>query len=164
MRRSASFAITVLALAAVVGLGWSARGWLWERLLALHGRRPASAPPSLAAGGPPPTWPRTRPGESARRWVEAFSAGEDAMRDCLDREMAPGTLAQRSTDERLTSYRSLRRRLGRLELVSVARTSTEEVEAWLRASDGSLHDFLFSVQTEPPFKLLSVKILERHDS
>ncbi len=105
-------------------------------------------------------WPRTRAGELGRRWVTAFSTGEKAMRDCLTDIMAPESLARKGVHVRVERYRDLRERFGTLTLVSVDKSEPGKVEVTLAAADLSPHEFIFTAQTEPPFKLLQVAMRE----
>lgn len=106
-------------------------------------------------------WPDTRAGEIARRWVTAFSQGEDSMRACLPQIVTPEGLAKHPLSERLESYRKFREPLGTLTLASIDRSSPGEIEATLLASDMSRHRFMFKVQTAPPFKLIEIRATER---
>lgn len=169
-RRSWLLAIAVLALAAAAA--WAGGARLWRVLLRMHGHAPAGAgtearttgAPSEGSGDvaySPDGWPDTRAGAAARRWVEAFSKGEPAMRACLTEILAPESLAERSIEERIETYRGLRERFGSLALASIDRSAPGELQATLLASDLSRHRFVFTVQTEPPYKLISVGRLER---
>jgi len=154
MRRKSWWVLLVLVLA-IVGALWAGRGWIWNWLLALRGQRPA---PSDAAAH---DWPDSPAGAAARRWVEAFSEGEDAMRVCLTEILAPESIAQRGIDERLETYRGLRDRFGSLVLVSIDKSEPNELAATLIASDLARHKFIFTVQSEPPHMLISVGRIER---
>jgi hypothetical protein len=106
-------------------------------------------------------WPDTPAAEKGRGWVEAFSTGEQAMRAFLSNEMAPKSLEGRNVKQRVENYRTLRERYGKLVLGSVEKSTPAELTAKLMASDGSSHTFIFTVQPEPPHKLVSVGIRER---
>lgn len=105
-------------------------------------------------------WPESRPGGIARRWVASFSKGEDAMRACLTETLAPASLESKGIAQRLASYCELRERLGSLTLASVDKSTPGELRATLLASDLTRHQFVFTVQTEPPYKLVSVGRME----
>jgi hypothetical protein len=105
-------------------------------------------------------WPATRAGELARGWVAAFSTGEDSMRAFLDASMAPASLATRSTPARVEKYRALREQYGKLQLDKVLESSPGEIAVRLMDSDARSHEFVFAVQTEAPYKLLSVSMRE----
>jgi hypothetical protein len=108
----------------------------------------------------PADWPATRAGELARGWVTAFSTGEDAMRAFLDTSMAPASLATRNTPARVEKYRALRDQYGKLQLDKVLESTPGEVTVRLIDSEAKSHEFGFAVQTEAPYKLLSVSIRE----
>ena len=152
MRRRSWWVAMAIVVAFVAA--WAARGRVWNWLLALHGQPPA---PSDAAGD---DWPDSPAGVAARRWVEAFSKGEDAMRECLTEILAEDSVAQRGIAERLESYRGLRERFGSLVLVSIDKSAPAEIEATMMASDLARHKFVFTVQNEPPHKLVSVGRIE----
>ena len=107
-------------------------------------------------------WPDTPAGAAARRWVASFSKGEEAMRACLLEIMAPESMKTRGIEERMTTYRENRERFGTLTLASVEKSSPDEVEATLLAADLSKYRFVFKVEAEAPYRLLSVGHLETH--
>ena len=113
-----------------------------------------------AAAAAPAGWPATRAGELARGWVTAFSTGEDAMREFLDQHMAPKSLEERDTRTRVERYKTLREQYGKLQLDAVIKSEPGELTARLLDSDAKSREFVFAVQTEAPYKLLSVSIRE----
>ena len=116
----------------------------------------AAEPVAAATAG----WPATRAGQLARGWVTAFSTGETAMRDFIDINLAPKSLAERNTRARVEKYRTLRDQYGKLQLESVLKSTPGELTAKLIDSDAKSHEFTFAVQTEAPYKLLSVSLRE----
>jgi hypothetical protein len=120
--------------------------------------KPAPSPATQAAdrGG----WPETRAGELARGWVTSFSTGESAMKEFLARNLAPKSLESKSMPQRIVRYRELREKYGRLELISVVESSPEKLTVKLMAEDATRHEFVFTAQTEAPYKLVSVGIKE----
>lgn len=106
-------------------------------------------------------WPESRAATIARGWVEAFSAGEPSFRAYLGKALTPESLAKKSLDQRMVTYRELRERFGKLSFASVVKSSTDKLEVRLMASDGSLHEFTFEIQNAPPFKLIQVSRLDR---
>jgi len=105
-------------------------------------------------------WPDTRVGALARGWVTAFSSGDSAMKAYLTTHLAPTSLADKSVPQRIERFRDLRGRYGRLELVSVVKSSREKLTVKLMGSDATRYEFVFTAQTEAPYKLLSVAIRE----
>lgn len=116
-----------------------------------------AAPHATASDG----WPDTRAGEVARAWVEAFSAGEPAMREFNLKWLTRGSLERKSMDERLEVYRKGRDRFGKLVLASVIKSTPGELTVSLLDSDAAAHEFIFAVQTAAPFKLVSVSLREQ---
>jgi hypothetical protein len=76
--------------------------------------------------------------------------------------MAPASLADKGVPQRVERYRDLRRKYGRLELASVVKSSPEKLTVKLMASDATRTEFIFTAQTEAPWKLVSVGIREGH--
>lgn len=114
------------------------------------------ASPRMAKDG----WPDTPAGAAARRWVTAFSQGEDAMRATIHDLMAPASLAARGIEERMKTYRENRERFGTLTLATIEKSSPDEVEATLLATDLTKHRFVFKVEPAEPHKLISVGRIE----
>lgn len=138
-------------------------GWVLAVILtgALAAADPKPAPTGAAASSEDEEgWPRTRAGELARGWVDAFSTGEAAMRAFLSRELAPKSLAGKNVHQRIERYRDLRERYGKLVFASVVKSTTSELTVKLLDSDMTPHDFVFTVQTAAPYKLVSVGIRE----
>jgi hypothetical protein len=101
-------------------------------------------------------WPDTREGVLARRWVEAFSKGEKAMRAALPDLLTKEALVKTPMDERMERYRSMHDRLGSLMLVKVESSAAGELVAVLATSEMAQLPVTFKVQTEAPFRLISV--------
>jgi hypothetical protein len=117
----------------------------------------AASPAERAGEG----WPKTHPGRLAQGWVSAFSTGEEAMRDFLARSMAPKSLESSSVPRRIERYRDLREKYGKLAFASVVKSTPEKLNVKLMASDGSVHEFIFTAQSEAPHKLVSVAIRQQ---
>ena len=124
----------------------------------------ALSPTAWAQSTPPASadaWPATRAGQLARGWVTAFSTGEVAMREFLDKNMASQALHERNTRVRVEKYRTLREQYARLQLASVVKSTPGELTAKLIDADAKSHEFVFVVQTTAPFKLVSVSMREK---
>jgi hypothetical protein len=125
---------------------------------------PAHAPAPAASGPAYVTdregWPDTRAGELGHRWVKAFDTGEAAMKQTLSEILAPESLARKNVNARVERYRDLKERFGALTLLSVDRSTADEVEVTLAAADLSPHSFTFTVQKAEPHKLLTVSMKE----
>jgi hypothetical protein len=128
------------------------------RPAAVHAQASPHAAPATAATS---SWPATRAGELAHGWVSAFSTGEDSMRRFIDRNLAPKSLEERNTNARVEKYKTLRDQYGKLQLDAVLASTPGELTARLIDSDAKSHEFTFAVQTEAPYKLLSVSIREQ---
>jgi hypothetical protein len=108
-------------------------------------------------------WPDTRPGAIGRAWVAAFAAGDSAMRQFYFQYLSKESLAQKSIDERLVTYRASRERFGKLTFASVDKSTPEELTVTLLDADLKSVRHVFKVQNVPPWKLVSISRLEnRH--
>lgn len=105
-------------------------------------------------------WPDTHEGRVARRWVEAFSAGDSAMRHFITHDLPPEALARKSVEERMATYRKSHERFGTLALASVVRSSPGELTLSLMASDATLHEFTFDVETKSPYRIVQITTKE----
>lgn len=113
-----------------------------------------------AGGSDRDGWPATHAGALARGWVTAFSSGDSAMKAYLTAHLAPTSLADKSVPQRIERYRDLCQKYGRLELASVVKSAPGKLTVKLMASDATRYEFIFTAQTEAPYKLLSVAIRE----
>jgi len=140
-------------------------GSVHDRLLEMHGGGPKHAAVTHTAEAEEgPAWPKTKVGALARGWVEAFSAGEEPMRAFLSKNMAAESLKERSLEERMASYRSLRQHFGTLKLGAITSQADGELQTELVPSDGSKVTFTFTAQTKAPFALLAVKMQNPHST
>jgi len=121
---------------------------------------PAAKPvvhPAIARDG----WPESDLGRLARQWTQAFSKGEAAMREALPRIMSSESLAKRTMESRLESYRAMHERFGALMLVSVDSTGAGALKVTLAASDMSEYQFTFVAHAGPPVRLGGITLFDR---
>lgn len=116
-----------------------------------------AAPASIAKDG----WPETDLGRLARQWTQAFSKGESAMRDALPRLLSPESLAKRSVNLRIESYRTMHERFGSLMLVSIDSVGVGALKVTMSSSDMSPHQFVFVAQPGSPCRLGQVTMFDR---
>ncbi len=161
----------ILVSVVVVAFGGQVAGGIEHLLLSLHGGQAghgghgdthtedsdaeAARSRALRDG-----WPDTPAGLVASGWVEAFSAGEDGMREFLQDNQTEVGFAERSLDERLSSYHKLHDRFGGLMFGSVVESSPEELTVVLLAEDASSNRFVFTVEDKPPHMLVTVGMFE----
>ena len=107
-------------------------------------------------------WPDTPAGARGRGWVEAFAAGEKEMGAWVAENVTKDELAKRDVPKRVESYKKLREQYGVLVLGSIEKSTKLECKASLMASDATIHKFIFTVEKNPPHKLVSVGIEQRH--
>ena len=105
-------------------------------------------------------WPSTPTGLLARRWAEAFSKGEKAIKEALPEILAPENLAKRTMEDRMESYRGLHDRFGALMLVKIESATPDSLVATLASSDMSQRQFVFAFQSAAPYKVTRVTIRE----
>jgi len=106
-------------------------------------------------------WPETELGRLARQWTRAFSKGEAAMREALPRLLSAESLAKRSVDARIESYRTMHERFGNLMLVSVDSVGAGALKVTMSSSDMSPYQFLFIAQPGPPYRLGQITMFDR---
>jgi hypothetical protein len=108
-----------------------------------------------------PAWPKTKVGDLARRWVESFSSGDDAMRKYFAHDMVNGDDPAK-VEERMKSYRANRDHLGTLKFSSIVSATPGELVAVLTLGNGTPVNAIFTAHTEEPFKLISVRFEMSH--
>jgi hypothetical protein len=137
-----------------------------HRVAALHGMDFASALHGTAAAARKETkadgWPDTPAGARARGWVEAFNTDEKAMGAWVAENVTTDELAKRNVPQRVEKYKKLREQYGVLVLGSIEKSTQLECKASLMASDATIHKFVFTVEKNPPHKLVSVGIEQLH--
>jgi hypothetical protein len=97
-------------------------------ILCLTGAPPGT--PAHASSVPGTTrdgWPASPEGTIARGWVDAFDAGDSAMRAFLVRNLSAESLARKGLSERLAAYRAGRERFGTLQLSKIVRSKPGEL-------------------------------------
>ena len=133
-------------------------GALSVALLSAHGASgPAPSPAApTTARQQAVAWPDTREGELARGWVEAFDAGEPAMRKFLAESLSPSSLAAKGVEARIETYRQMREQLGTLRLARVHEERPDALDVALTDAEGREHDFTFEIEAEEPRSLKGV--------
>ena len=105
-------------------------------------------------------WPSTPAGTVAKGWVTAFNGGDGPMRQFIAGKMAGDG---RRVEERMKSYRKLRKEMKTLMFVRVDDAAQYELDVTLADAAGDEHQFTFRVQPKAPHKLELVGRLEyRH--
>jgi hypothetical protein len=106
-------------------------------------------------------WPDTPAGAVGRAWVAAFAAGDSAMRQFLIQNLTRESLAEKSIEERLETYRASRERFGKLTFGSVEKSARDELTVTLFDADLAPVRHVFKVQSKPPHRLISISRLEQ---
>ena len=153
----------VILSVVVVAFGGNVTGGIEEMLLSLHGDHGAAKDPDREAARSRALsegWPDTPPGIMGSGWVEAFSAGEDAMREFNQENRTKASLAENSMEERISTYHKLHEQFGDLMFGSVVESNSEELTVVLLAEDASSNRFVFKVEEDPPHKLVMVGMID----
>jgi CubicO group peptidase (beta-lactamase class C family) len=104
-------------------------------------------------------FPSGRPGQIAREYFTAFTAGEDAMREYVANFRDRSSLERMSVDQRIAQYLQIREVMGNPILHSVLESGANSLALLVRSEDGaSWFRFDFTVQESIPFKLASMRI------
>lgn len=133
-------------------------------VLAIAGAAHSPAPAARSAAsakGARGAWPDTPAGAIGRQWVEAFAAGDSAMRAFYGRALGKAALGQRSVGQRIERYRELRDQYGTLKLFEVVKSEPAELTASLVDAGGKRHEFVFTVEQAAPHRFVSVSIKQR---
>ena len=117
--------------------------------------------PSHAAPGAATSWPAGRTGMLAKRWVDAFAAGEDSMRAFLTTDMAAASLAERNVAARIVRYREMHDSYGRFQLGQVVQSEARVLTVKLLDAQAKSYDAVFTLEDQPPFRLKSVTLRTR---
>jgi CubicO group peptidase (beta-lactamase class C family) len=114
----------------------------------------------LVAAGPAPfKFPDTVAGQRAAAYIEAFNTGrEDAVRTFLAANLAKAALAQRSIEDRISTYRDMRDAHGKLTPVELLNASGDQIA--IRARDGhdEVLDLAFVFEPEAPNLLMGLRV------
>ena len=87
--------------------------------------------------------------------------GEAAMRGALPRLLSSESLAKRSIDARIESYRTMHERFGSLMLMSVDSVGAGALNVTMSSSAMSPYQFLFVAQPGPPYRLGQITMFDR---
>ncbi len=107
-----------------------------------------------------PTLPRTSAGRNVAAYLEAFNAGEAAIKDFFLTRTAAGSLKQMPIEARLDRYRQMRERLGTLELRKVVDAAAGRIGALVQGSNGPLVRMDFEFEAAEPFGLLGIRVMD----
>jgi len=108
-----------------------------------------------------PGLPDTPAGKLVSTYLEAFNAGEAAMRGFIERYVAKDDLERTAAETRLARFRQMKQRLGRLKPVKVLQTSDTSITLDLKSSDGPLVEFTFELAPTSPPTLRGIRVEDR---
>ena len=106
-----------------------------------------------------PTLPDTPAGRRAAAYISAFNSGDDAVMSAFESEhRAVSALRRRSIEDRVVQYRKLFHDVGTVQLAQVIDAGPPGLLAVVTTKKGELFDWSFEIETDPPYKLLGVRI------
>ena len=117
---------------------------------------------TLASGVPgaaPLTWPDTDVAKHARAWLDAFNAGESAMRTVYQEHYSPGALAQRPIESRLGGYRDMKKQHGTLTPIEIPQSDASRIQVAVRDAQGETITLSFECETVAPHRIEGIRIL-----
>jgi len=105
--------------------------------------------------------PDTPGGTLVSAYLKAFNAGEPGMRDFLEKYIAKDDLARVPLESRLTRFRQMKERLGRLEPVKIIHSSDSSITLDIKSSEGPLVELTFELAPTSPPTLRGIRVEDR---
>jgi hypothetical protein len=103
--------------------------------------------------------PTTEAGERVAAYIKAFNSGdEQAMRSFMTNNVSEAALKRRSAEERVAIYKEMRGNMGTIELVKVLDVTPSMITGLFRTRTGGSSKIGFAFETEPPHKLLGLRV------
>jgi D-alanyl-D-alanine carboxypeptidase len=103
-------------------------------------------------------FPQTPAGKAAEAYFKAFNAGEEAMKDYLEKFSARDSLQRMPVSARLDRYRNILGQLGSLEPQKLVESRLDFISVTARAQGGRLLRLDFTFESVEPFGLLGIRI------
>lgn len=104
--------------------------------------------------------PQTDAGRGVAAYIEAFNAGEAALREFFLTRAAAASLKQTPIETRLERYRQMRERLGTLEIRRVLDAAAGRIGALVQGSNGPIVQMDFEFETAEPFGLFGIRVMD----
>jgi D-alanyl-D-alanine carboxypeptidase len=102
--------------------------------------------------------PDTPAGRSVAAYIQAFNAGEAAMKEFFAGHVAKEALLKTPVEARLDRYRQMRDRMGAIELQKVVESRDAFVSLVARTTNGPTVRMDFEFEPVKPFGLLGIRI------
>jgi D-alanyl-D-alanine carboxypeptidase len=103
--------------------------------------------------------PGTPQGQVVAAYLEAFNApGEERMRDFFLKYATREQAARVLPETRLSRFRQMKQRLGRLDLVKVVGSSDSAITVHLKSSEDGLVEFAFELEPTSPLALRGIRV------
>lgn len=104
--------------------------------------------------------PGSETGRRAAAYFEAFNAGEEAMRQFIETNVAKEDLARRSLEERLGDYRQMRGEHRSLTPERLVGEREGELQVIARTGTGGRLDLTFLFDAAPPHSLRGIRVMD----
>lgn len=102
--------------------------------------------------------PETPAGHQVKAYVQAYNAGEVAMKEFIASRIAKEALLKTPVEARLDRYRQMRDRMGPIELQKVVESRGSFVSVIARTTSGPTVRMDFEFEPNEPFGLLGIRI------
>lgn len=109
--------------------------------------------------GPGPQFPETAAGKVAAAYFKAHNAGEEAMKDFLEKFSAPSFAQRTPIQVRLDRYRQMSGQLGSLTPQKIVESRPNYIAVAAQGQRGQLLRIDFEFEDAEPFGLLGIRIL-----
>ncbi|TRZ86633.1 hypothetical protein D4R89_10805, partial [bacterium] len=108
--------------------------------------------------------PETLAGRHVAAYVQAFNAGESAMREFFTGHTAKDALQKTPVETRMDRYRQMRDRLGSIELRKLVESRSDFVSVVARTENGPFVRLDFQFEPAEPFGLLGIRVEAMEDA
>ena len=114
----------------------------------------------LGAAAPDSILPDSDVGRRARAYLDAFNAGESAVRAFIEANVSPQALAERPVEARLSVYRQMREEHGSLTAHRLVDASDHEVHILARTKFDLTLDLTFLFEPQAPHRFLGLRVMD----
>jgi len=108
--------------------------------------------------------PETPAGRNVAAYIQAFNAGDAAMREFFAGHIAKGALQKTPVEARMERYKQMHDRLGSLELQKLVESRSDFVSVVARTENGPIVRLEFQFEPTEPFGLLGIRVEAMEDA
>lgn len=108
--------------------------------------------------------PQTPAGRHVAAYIQAFNAGESAMREFFTGHTAKDALQKTPVETRMERYKQMHDRLGSLELQKLVESRSDFVSVVARTENGPFVRLDFQFELAEPFGLLGIRVEAMEDA